>query len=129
MARQLNKYNLMVNVDSPNVVKLITSSSSIDRLTRPLVTECRDILQAFHQVQLNHYYREANQAADLLAKMGSSQQEDFVYYVTPPFILLDVGSSQREDFVTPPFTPPNATMTDKILLRKSLPDQIIYLLH
>ena len=111
MARKLNIYNLMVNVDSPNVVKLITSSSSIDRLTRPLVTECRDILQAFHQVQLNHYYREANQAADLLAKMGSSQQEDFVYYVTPPF------------------TPPNATMTDKILLRKSLPDQIIYLLH
>lgn len=55
-----------------------------------MVTDCRDILQAFHQVQLSHCYKEANQAADLLAKMGSSQWEDFVYYVTPPLTLLDV---------------------------------------
>ncbi|KAF3949305.1 hypothetical protein CMV_024810 [Castanea mollissima] len=48
-----------------------------------------DILQAFHQVQLSHYFREASQVADLLAKMGSSQREDFVYYVSPPLTLLD----------------------------------------
>lgn len=77
-------------MDSSDVVKLITSSSSTNRLTQPLVTECRDILQSFWQVQLSPCYREANQAADLLAKMGSSQREDFVYYVTPPLTLLDV---------------------------------------
>ena len=60
MARQFNIHNLIVNVDSSDVVKLITSSSSTNRLTRPLVTECRDILQIFHQVQLTHCYREAN---------------------------------------------------------------------
>ena len=27
---------------------------------------------------------------NVLAKIGSSQREDFVYYVTPPFSLLDV---------------------------------------
>ncbi|XP_075650971.1 uncharacterized protein LOC142621564 [Castanea sativa] len=91
MARQLNIYNLIVNVDLSDVVKLITiSSSSANRLTWPLVTDCRDILQAFHQVQLSHCYREANQVADLLAKMGSSHQEEFVYYVSPPLTLLDV---------------------------------------
>nr|XP_023882721.1 uncharacterized protein LOC111995064 [Quercus suber] len=77
-------------MDSSDVVKLLSSSSSTNRLTRPLVAECRDIFQAFQQVQLCHCYREANHAVDLLAKIGSSQCEDFVYYVTPPFSLLDV---------------------------------------
>ena len=77
MARQLNIYNLIVNVDSSDVVKLITFGG-------------RDILQVFQQVQLSHCYREANHAADLHAKIGSSQCEDFVYYVTPPVTLLDV---------------------------------------
>nr|POE82088.1 putative ribonuclease h protein [Quercus suber] len=90
MARQLNIYYLIVSVDSSDVVKLFSSSSSTNRLTWPLVAECRDILQAFQQVQLSHCFREANHAADLLAKIGSSQWEDFVYYVTPPFSLLDV---------------------------------------
>ena len=77
-------------MDSSDVVKLFSSSSSSNRLTWPLVAECRDILQVFRQVQLSHYYREANHATDILAKIGSSQCEDFVYYVTPPFSLLDV---------------------------------------
>ena len=88
--RQLNIYYLIVNVDSSDVVKLFSSSSSSNRLTWPLVAECRDILQVFRQVQLSHYYREANHATDILAKIGSSQREDFVYYVTPSFSLLDV---------------------------------------
>nr|POF18790.1 hypothetical protein CFP56_46564 [Quercus suber] len=47
MARRLNIYYLIANVDSSNVVKLFSSSSSTNRLTRPLVAECKDILQAF----------------------------------------------------------------------------------
>ena len=80
-------------MDSSDVVKLFSSSSSSNRLTWPLVAECRDILQVFRQVQLSHYYREANHATDILAKIGSSQRKDFVYYVTPPFSLLDVLAS------------------------------------
>ena len=38
----------------------------------------------------NHYYREANQTANSLAKMGSLQQEAFVYYITPPLFMLDI---------------------------------------
>ena len=70
MAKQFNIHNLIVNVDSFDIVKLITSSST-NRLTQPLEAECRDVFQAFHQVQLTHCYREANQAADSFAKMGS----------------------------------------------------------
>ena len=66
MARQLNIYYLIVNLDSYDVVKLFPSSSSSNRLTWPLVVECRDILQVFQQVQLSHCYREANHAVDLL---------------------------------------------------------------
>ena len=70
MVKQFNIHNLIVNVDSFDIVKLITSSST-NRLTQPLEAECRDVLQSFHQVQLTHCYREANQAADSFAKMGS----------------------------------------------------------
>ena len=62
MAKPLNIHNLVVNVDSSDVVRLITSLSS--RLTQPLVAKCSDILQAFHWVQLTHCFKEANQAAD-----------------------------------------------------------------
>ncbi|KAK9995840.1 hypothetical protein SO802_020526 [Lithocarpus litseifolius] len=95
MAQQLNIQSLIVNVDSSDVVTLISSPTSTNRLTQPLVAECRDTLQAFHQVQLNHCFREANQAADSLARMGCSRQEAFVFYFMPPLFMLDVLSSDN----------------------------------
>lgn len=89
MAKNLNIQSLLINMDCSEVVNLITSHSSINRLTQPLVDECRDILQAFHQARLHHCYRESK-AADSLAKIGSLQQEAFVYYVSPPLSILDV---------------------------------------
>ncbi|KAL0000725.1 hypothetical protein SO802_014506 [Lithocarpus litseifolius] len=85
-------HNLIVNVDSSDVVNLISSAASTNRLTQPLVVECRNTLQAFHQVWLNHCFKEANQAVDSLARMGSSRQEAFVYYITPPMFMLDILS-------------------------------------
>ena len=73
MAKQLNIHSLIVNVDSSDVVNLISSLASTNRLTQTSVAECRDTLQAFHQVRLNHCFREANQTADSLARTGSSQ--------------------------------------------------------
>jgi len=48
MAKHLNIHSLIVNVDSFDVVNLISSLASTNRLTQPLVAECKDTLQAFH---------------------------------------------------------------------------------
>ena len=85
MEKQLNIHSLIVNVDSYDVVNLIFSPASTNRQTQPLV-------QAFHQVRLNHNFKEANQVAESLARMGSSQQEAFMYYITPPMFVLDILS-------------------------------------
>lgn len=106
MAKHLHIHSLIVNVDSSDVVNLISSSTSTNRLTQPLVAECRDTLQAFH---LNHCFREANQTVDLLARMGCSQQEAFVFYIMPPLFMLDIlsfdnANSKTSDVSTAPET-------------------------
>ncbi|KAL0015728.1 hypothetical protein SO802_002797 [Lithocarpus litseifolius] len=83
-AKNLHIHNLIINMDSAEAIKLLSSSSNSNRLTPPLVNDCRATLQAFTQVQLTHCYREANGAANSLAKIGCAQLECFVSFVTPP---------------------------------------------
>lgn len=42
MAKNLHMHNLIINVDSVEAVKLLSSSSNSNRLTHPLVNDCRD---------------------------------------------------------------------------------------
>lgn len=110
MEKQLNIQRLIVNVDSSDVVSLISSPSSTNRLTHPLVAECRGILQAFHQVRIGHCFRMANLAADSLARMGSLQQEAFVYYIAPPMFMLDVLFFDSASSSTPSVTAETETL-------------------
>lgn len=51
------------------------------------------ILQAFHQVHLNHCYRETNQAADSLAFRWVACSRRLLFInVTPPLSMLNVLS-------------------------------------
>ena len=88
--KKLNIHNLIINVDSTEAIKLLSSPSCYNRLTQPLVNDCRDTLQAFQQVHLLHCFREANRAADSLAKIGCAQMELFVSFVTPPLYVMEV---------------------------------------
>ena len=88
MAKNLHIHNLIINVDFAEAIKLLSSSSNSNRQTQLLVNDCRDTLQVFNQVQLNHYYREANRAADSLAKIGCAQAKCFVSFVTPPLSVM-----------------------------------------
>ena len=70
MAKHLNIHNLVIKVDSAEAINLLSSPSNSNRLTQPLVNDCRDTFQAFQRVHLLHCYREANRATDSLAKIG-----------------------------------------------------------
>ena len=52
--------------------------------------DLKSIIPTTKSLASNHCYKEANQTADFLSKMGSLQQEAFVYYITPPLFMLDV---------------------------------------
>ena len=46
-------------------------------------------LQAFQQVKLEHWYRKANRAAHVLAKIRCSQIEPFISYTQPSFVVTE----------------------------------------
>ena len=93
MARNMCVEKLIVNVDALEVVNLLSNTKATNRLTQPIVDACRTFLQAFQEVQLQHCYRETNKAADFLAKLRHSLSEPFVYYMTPPFGIMEVLSN------------------------------------
>ena len=93
MARNIHvEEKHIINVDALEVINLLSNAKATNRLTQPTVDDCRNILQAFQEVHLQHCYRETNKVADFLAKLGHGQSDPFVYYVTPPFSIMEALS-------------------------------------
>uniref|UniRef100_A0A7N2QZC6 Uncharacterized protein n=1 Tax=Quercus lobata TaxID=97700 RepID=A0A7N2QZC6_QUELO len=53
-----------------------------------LVADCRLLLSQIPQVKVVHCFREANCCADALARIGTFQDLDILYYNSPPPVLL-----------------------------------------
>ena len=92
MAKNLNITKLVINVDAAEVIPLFSKPSSDNRLTQPIVDDCRNMLQVFQEYHMQHCFRETNKVADLLAKLGRGQSEPFISYVTPPFVVMEALS-------------------------------------
>ena len=56
----------------------------------PLLSDCRNLFKAIPNKQIQHVYREANQCADALARLGSSVVPSFVVFVEPPPVVAKV---------------------------------------
>ena len=92
MAKNLNIAKLVINVNAAEVISLFSKPSSDNRLTQPIVDDCRNMLQVFQEYHRQHCFRETNKVADLLAKLGCGQSEPSISYVTPPFVVMEVLS-------------------------------------
>ena len=92
MAKNLNIAKLVINVNATEVISLFSKPSSDNRLTQPIVDDCRNMLQVFQEYHRQHCFRETNKVADLLAKLGCGQSEPSISYVTPPFVVMEVLS-------------------------------------
>ena len=93
MARTIHvEEKLIINVGALEVINLLSNTKANDRLTQPIVNDCKNILQAFQKVHLQHCYRETNKVVDFLVKLGRRQSDPFVYYVTPPFGIMEALS-------------------------------------
>ena len=49
-----------------------------------LFIDCRNLLKTIPNKQITHTYREANQYADTLAKLGANSLSSFAVFFSPP---------------------------------------------
>ena len=101
MALNLNIDKLIIHVDASEVINLLSKPYNTNRLTQPIVTDCRSMLQAFQEYRMQHCYRETNRVADLLANMGRCQDVQFISFVNPPFAVLEALEYDSNDVNRP----------------------------
>ena len=94
LAKELSLNNLIVELDALSVV-LLMKNNTRNLLMEPLLTDCRNLLKAFPNTQVIHAYREANQCADALAKMGATAQNSFVVFWTPPSVVDSIVAHDK----------------------------------
>ena len=54
---------------------------------KPLLTDYRTFLRAISNKQIKHTFRESNQCADALARIGSRRNFPFAVFVDPPPVV------------------------------------------
>ncbi|GKV17362.1 hypothetical protein SLEP1_g27876 [Rubroshorea leprosula] len=75
---------IIVETDSKVAILLIESTDTTLHSLGTLISDCRLLLRLFTDARISHIYREANAAADFLAKLGSTSAIDFVVYEESP---------------------------------------------
>ena len=61
----------------------------------PLLTDCKNLLSEIPNKQIVHIYREANQCADALAKMGACSVGSFVNFLYPQPMVESIIASDK----------------------------------
>ncbi|KAL0000009.1 hypothetical protein SO802_019611 [Lithocarpus litseifolius] len=84
-----------IELDAKAIIDMLLNSNYVNILVSPILDDCRQLISNFSQVRIRHCYREANQCADKLARMGSSHNLDFAIFDNPP---LDVLAVYEDDF-------------------------------
>ena len=88
IAKDLGLNNLIVELDALSVVHMINNDTS-NLLIEPLLSDCKSLYREIPNKRIQLVYREANQCADALARMGSSVISSFAVFV---ILLLVVAS-------------------------------------
>ena len=83
MSKELGISNLIVELDALSVINMLPSDKPCP-IMELLLSDCRSLFKAIPNKWIQHVYREANQCADTLARLGSSVIPSFVIFVEPP---------------------------------------------
>ena len=70
LAKELGFQQLFIELDALSVVILMNNESE-NLLMEPLLIDCKNLLKEIPNKRVIHAFREANQCADALAKLGS----------------------------------------------------------
>ena len=87
LAKELGSQQLII--DALSVVILMNNESE-NLLMEPLLTNCRNLLKEIPNKRVIHAFREANQCADALAKLGSQTLYSFAIFCNPPPVVESI---------------------------------------
>lgn len=94
-----NVGRLHLELDDAAVVRAISSSERDLSTMGPVVQEIKNMLQEFTAVKVSWRCREANRAADKLAKVGLGDDLCKVWFSVPPEYILEFLSDDIPSFV------------------------------
>ena len=95
LAEQFGAQSLLVESDSMEVVEAVNCPSEFRGTTAVIIDDCRQLLRSLGMATLQHCPREANEAAHVLARHGSSMGLREFWFDDPPVILLPVLVDDR----------------------------------
>ena len=82
-----------IQIDAKAIVVLLSNPSYSNSFAMPIVDNCRQLISQIPQVWIGHCYCEANSCADFIARIGPSQNSDFILSNDPPVDLMELLSS------------------------------------
>jgi ribonuclease HI len=89
LAIDLGILNLEIEMDSLVAVQCVNSLSTPNAFLSTIVIDCRSLMERIENCSLKHIFREANGCADLLAKAGCDQYQDFISFPNAPAYVLE----------------------------------------
>ena len=82
IASEMGVNNLIIELDALSIVLLMNNEAE-NIMMEPLLSDCRSLLKQIPNKHVLHVYREANQCADVLAKLGAQSDSHFVVFCNP----------------------------------------------
>ena len=82
IASEMGVNNLIIELDALSIVLLMNNEAE-NIMMEPLLFDCRSLLKQIPNKRVLHVYREANQCADALAKLGAQFGSHFVVFCNP----------------------------------------------
>ena len=78
-----------VELDAEIIIGMIINS--YNQVTEPILSDCRNLWKTFPNLTVEHAFREENQSADGLAKLGTSQTLDIVIFDNQSPVVVPFG--------------------------------------
>ena len=92
---------MSIELDSRSIVEIFNSQTHANTFISSLIEDCKHMISKIPQTRTRHIFREANRCADFLAKLGTSCEDDFFVFSSPPVDLLCVlEADARGQFVS-----------------------------
>ena len=90
LCSNLNISSLVVELDAKAIVDVLLNVDYVNNVISPILDDCKLLVTRFSRLQVKQCYREANQCADYLARMGISNNLDLIYFESPPVDIVSV---------------------------------------
>ena len=94
LAKEMGLHNVIIELDALSVVLLLNNNTT-NLTLEPLLNDCRNLVREFPNMQIKHIYREANQCADAMAKIGASNVNSFVVFLHPPPVVERILANDK----------------------------------